>query len=105
MSQLPTLALSEGDRDLVLAALARHIPSHEVWAFGSRTNGKHKHFSDLDIVVIGDLPAPLNILAALSEELSESALTCKVDIVDWATTSDSFRKLIAQHYIVLQSGR
>ncbi len=105
MSQLPTLALSEGDRDLVLAALARHIPSHEVWAFGSRTNGKHKPFSDLDIVVIGDLSVPLNILAALSEELSESALTCKVDIVDWATTSETFRKLIAQHYIVLQSRR
>ena len=103
MSELPALALSEGDRDLVLAALVRHIPNHEVWAFGSRTNGKHKPFSDLDIVVVGDQPVPLSILAALSEELSESALTCKVDIVDWATTSDAFRKLIAQHYIVLQS--
>ena len=97
------LALSDREKELVLAALVRHIPNHEVWAFGSRTNGKHKPFSDLDIVVDGDLPVPLNILAALSEELSESALTCKVDIVDWATTSDSFRKLIAQHYIVLQS--
>ena len=105
MSELPALALSDREKELVLAALVRHIPNHEVWAFGSRTNGKHKPFSDLDIVVIGDLSVPLNILAALSEELSESALTCKVDIVDWATTSETFRKLIAQHYIVLQSRR
>ena len=105
MSELPALALSDREKELVLAALVRHIPNHEVWAFGSRTNGKHKPFSDLDIAVIGDLSVPLNILAALSEELSESALTYKVDIVDWATTSETFRKLIAQHYIVLQSRR
>lgn len=48
---------------------------------------------------------PLDTLAALAEELSESALTCKVDIVDWASTSEAFRKLITQHYIVLQSRR
>ena len=71
MSELPALALSDREKELVLAALVRHIPNHEVWAFGSRTNGKHKPFSDLDIVVIGDLSVPLNILAALSEELSE----------------------------------
>ena len=103
MSELPALALSDREKEIVLGALVRHIPNHEVWAFGSRTTGKHKPFSDLDIAVVGDLPVSLNILAALSEELSESALTCKVDIVDWATTSDAFRKLIAQHYIVLQS--
>ncbi len=105
MSELPTLALSDGEKALVLDALARHLPNREVWAFGSRTNGKHKPFSDLDIVVVGEQPVPLSTLAALAEELSESALTCKVDILDWATTSDTFRKLIAQHYIVLQSRR
>ncbi len=105
MNALHKLALPDHEQKIVLAALARHIPTDEVWAFGSRTTGKHKPFSDLDIVVVRDQPVPLDTLAALAEELSESALTCKVDIVDWASTSEAFRKLITQHYIVLQSRR
>ena len=41
---------------------------------------------------------------ALAEAFAESDLPWKVDIVDWATTSESFRKIIQQHRVVVATG-
>ncbi|MDP3031871.1 MAG: hypothetical protein Q8N33_07320 [Rhodocyclaceae bacterium] len=41
--------------------------------------------------------------ANLSDDFSASALPWKVDVVDWATTRASFRKIIEQDKVVVQS--
>jgi type I restriction enzyme S subunit len=87
---------------IVRDILRRHVPDHEVWAFGSRTGGRAKPYSDLDLAVIGDRPLPLEVSAALAEDFSESDLPWKVDIVDWATTGESFRKIIRDSRVVVQ---
>jgi type I restriction enzyme S subunit len=46
------------------------------------------------LVIITDKPLSLNVIASLKEDFSESDLPWKVDIVDWATTSEPFRKII-----------
>jgi len=38
----------------------------------------------------------------LADDFSESDLPFKVDIVDWATTGERFRKIIEAERIVLQ---
>lgn len=58
--------------------------------------------SDLDLAIIGDSPLPLNASAALADDFAESDLPFKVDVVDWATTSESFRTIIAQSKVVVQ---
>jgi type I restriction enzyme S subunit len=87
---------------IVRRILRRHVPGHEIWAFGSRTGGRTKPYSDLDLAVIGDRPLPLAVSAALAEDFSESDLPWKVDVVDWATTGDSFRRIIEESKVVVQ---
>jgi predicted nucleotidyltransferase len=101
MATLQGLAVSEAELEMVSAILLRHVPLREVWAFGSRVKGSAKRFSDLDLVVIGEQPLPLETLASLADDFSESDLHYKVDVIDWATTSPEFRDRIQAAYVVL----
>lgn len=86
----------------VSAILQRYLASYPVWAFGSRVNGTPKPYSDLDLAIISEQPLPLSLLAEVAEAFSESDLPWKVDLVDWATTSERFRQVIEQQKLVLQ---
>ena len=99
------LALLPGELEIVREILRRHLPGRTVWAFGSRVKGKARPYSDLDLAVLGDQPLALSTRADLAEDFSESDLPFKVDIVDWATTSERFREIIRTEYIVLSSDR
>ncbi len=59
---------------IVRDILNRHLPQYEVWAFGSRTKGTARPYSDLDLAIIADVPLPLDVTAALAEDFSESDL-------------------------------
>lgn len=99
---LPVIDIQLDHWQIVSAILKKHVPQYEVWAFGSRVKWKSRQYSDLDIAVITDKPLPLEVRGALSEDFSESDLPWKVDVVDWASTSESFRKVIEQDKAVLQ---
>jgi type I restriction enzyme S subunit len=88
--------------EIVRGILHRHVPEYAVWAFGSRAKGTAKPYSDLDLAIITELALSLAVSAALDNEFAESDLPWKVDIVDWATTSPSFRKIIAQQKVIVQ---
>ena len=88
---------------MVRDILHRHVPEYAVWAFGSRAKGTAKPYSDLDLAIITDKALSLAVSAALENEFTESDLPWKVDIVDWATTSAAFRKIIAQQKVIVQS--
>ncbi|MGH8479358.1 MAG: restriction endonuclease subunit S [Gammaproteobacteria bacterium] len=87
---------------IVADVLRRHVPDREVWAVGSRAKWSAKEYSDLDLAVIGEPPLSLSASAALADDFSESDLPFKVDVVDWATTSESFRKIIERDKVVVQ---
>jgi type I restriction enzyme S subunit len=86
---------------IVREILHKHVPHYAVWAFGSRVTGKARKFSDLDLAIISDKPLSLDVSASLRHDFSESDLPWKVDVVDWATTSDTFRAIIARDKLVL----
>ena len=103
---IPTgVAITEAEWQIVQAILLCHLPGREVWAFGSRVQGKPKPFSDLDLAVLGEQPLPPATLAALADDFTESDLPYKVDIVDWATTSERFRAIITAAHVELPPGR
>ncbi len=87
---------------IVRDILQRHVPKHAVWAFGSRAKWTAKEYSDLDLAIITESPLPLATSAALAEDFSESDLPWKVDIVDWAETSEKFRQIIERDRVVVQ---
>lgn len=99
---LPTIDVSPEQLAIVLDVLARYVPEYEVWAFGSRARNTAKKYSDLDLVIITNQPLPLAISASIAHDFNESDLPWKVDVVDWAATSLSFREIIARDKVVLQ---
>ncbi len=87
---------------IVKRILQQQAPDYEVWAFGSRVKNTARLFSDLDLAIISDNPLSLTVLANLREAFSESDLPWKVDIVDWASTSEQFQEVIREYCIVLK---
>jgi len=87
---------------LVQEILRQHLPGREVWAFGSRTQGTARPFSDLDLVVLGDAPLPLSQRGALLDALSESNLPFKVDVVEWSTANAALRAALERQKVVVQ---
>ena len=99
-----TIQLTPQEAKIIGEILQTHLPEREVWVFGSRIGEKPKPYSDLDLLVRGE-PLPARMLAALKDAFEESNLPFQVDIVEWATTSESFRRIIAANYLVIQTGR
>ncbi len=89
--------------ELVRDALRRHLPGRTVIAFGSRANGKARIYSDLDLCVMGEEPPDSRALSNLKDELEDSPLPIRVDVLDWAGTSSPFREIIkAQKQVTVQ---
>ncbi|MFN7097120.1 MAG: nucleotidyltransferase family protein [Gammaproteobacteria bacterium] len=88
--------------DQVIAILKANVPDYEVWAFGSRVNGKAQKYSDLDLVLVGDQALDWRRMEALKDNFSESDLPIIVDVVDWCLLSDSFKKNILAKYEVIK---
>ena len=82
------------DLETVRRILGEHVPALEVRAFGSRVAWNARETSDLDLALMTDEPLSIDRTAALRAAFTDSDLPFRVDIVDWATTSESFRKRI-----------
>jgi uncharacterized protein len=80
----------------VLDTLSRHVPDREIRVMGSRATGRAQPFSDLDLVVMGDEPLSLRTRGELRDAFDESNLPFAVDIIEWASAPDAFRRVITQ---------
>uniref|UniRef100_UPI0026209923 nucleotidyltransferase family protein n=1 Tax=Ferrovum sp. TaxID=2609467 RepID=UPI0026209923 len=100
----PLIDISPDDWAIIRNILQKNVPQWDVWAFGSRAKWTAKEYSDLDLAIITDKPLPLKVSASLSSDFSESDLPWKVDVVDWATTSETFRKIIERDKVVVRKG-
>lgn len=91
-------------RDRIEALLQEHVPGVEVWAYGSRVNGRSHEGSDLDLVLRGpDLQRiPSDQLMDLTEALEESNVPILVQTHDWAGLPESFHREIEREYVVVQ---
>jgi predicted nucleotidyltransferase len=101
MSDAPEIHLLPHERRIVERILHRNVPGKEVWVFGSRVTGKVKRWSDLDLAIMTQTPLDIATLGGLREDFTESDLPWKVDVIDWATTSEAFRTIIARDHVVL----
>lgn len=99
---VPKIDISPDYWEIVRDILRKHVPEFEVWAFGSRAKWTAKKYSDLDLAIVSDHPVPLDVMAALADDFSESALPWKVDLVDWASTSEAFRNIVERDRVVVQ---
>ena len=86
--------VSPTDLETMRQILQQHVPEVEVRAFGSRVGWTARETSDLDLALMTDEPLPIGQMVALKAAFTNSNLPFRVDIVDWASTSESFRKVI-----------
>ncbi len=100
----PPIDIRPDHWNIVRDILRQHVPRHEVWAFGSRAKHTAKRYSDLDLAVITAAPLASAVMTALIDDFCESDLPWKVDVLDWATTSEVFRQIIAREKVVVQRG-
>ena len=91
--------ISDENLIIIRQILEKHIPHRQVKALGSRTTGKAKPYSDLDLAVMGDKPLDLKTLALLKEDFAESDLPFRIDIIQWANTSPEFKKTITAQLV------
>lgn len=101
MKPLPNIAITPEQWEIVATILEKHVPNKTVWIFGSRARHQAKPYSDLDIAIIGEMPLSINLLAAMTEDFTESALPFKVDLLDWASVNLAFRGVIESHKVVV----
>ena len=83
--------------------LSLFLPNVEVWAYGSRVNGKSYDGSDLDLVLRapGLQEIPLKDLAGFRMALRESRIPFFVEAQDWARIPEEFHREIERNYVVL----
>lgn len=94
--------ITPDDLETVRLILREGVPSLEVRVFGSRASWTARETSDLDLVLMTEKPLDISRMAKLKESFSESNIPFQVDIVDWADTSENFRKIIEKDYVVLR---
>ena len=80
---------------IVRDVLRRHLPpGAQAWVFGSRAHGGARRYSDLDLALEWAGPLGLDVISAIAEELSESDLPYRVDLVDLTLVEPAFRTRI-----------
>ncbi|MYC59115.1 MAG: nucleotidyltransferase domain-containing protein [Gammaproteobacteria bacterium] len=81
--------------------LGEHLPDVEVWAYGSRVNGRGHDGSDLDLVLRGPelKEIPIERLADFEEAVRESTIPFLVEARDWARLPERFQEEIEREHV------
>ena len=94
------------DRRILEALVRKHLPDVEVWAYGSRVNGRGHDRSDLDLVLRApDLKKlPAGQLLDFAAAIRESTVPFLVEAQDWACLPQRFHREIERAYVVMSRG-
>lgn len=94
-------------RKQIEALLQEHVPEAEVWAYGSRVNGRSHDASDLDLVLRAPNLQRIDTyrLAGLSEAFTESQIPFLVEARDWARLPQAFHHEIEKRRVTIQAAR
>ena len=93
--------IGPADLETVRCILREHVPGLEVRAFGSRVSWTARETSDLDLFLMTTEPLDIARTAELRAAFARSNLPFRVDIVDWASTSENFRRVFEREHVLL----
>ncbi len=79
----------------LLAIVGRRLDlaKYRLFYFGSRVTNKGDDHSDIDIGIEGPAPVPAAILDGIREDLVNLPTIYKMDLVDFASVSEDFKKV------------
>lgn len=80
---------------VVRTIVRKHIDTKKtyVFLFGSRASGNSQPASDFDIGFFGEERIPLAVLGKIHDELDDYPISVNVDLVDFSTVADDFKKI------------
>ena len=101
-----SLHVSPGHWATIEALLREHLPYVEVWAYGSRVNGRSHDGSDLDLVLRGPRlkEIPIKNLMEFKDAVRDSTVPFLVEARDWARLPERFHRYIEREYVTLRKG-
>jgi len=75
--------------------VCKHLPDpvYKLFIFGSRAEGTHRRFSDVDLGILGPHPVPSQVIFNIQDDLEESDIPYLVDVVDFAAVSEKFKNI------------
>ena len=76
-------------KSLVLSVINK--AEYNVFIYGNRASNSNHRFSDLYIGIIGAKPLPVILLTELEEELNNTRIPFKVDVVDFFKVDNAFK--------------
>jgi uncharacterized protein len=88
-------------REIVLAH-TKGLPV-EVYFFGSRADGTHEFYSDVDIAIEAKGNLPRTLFPDLTEALEESTVPYRVDVVNLKAADEIFRAKVKRTGIKWQT--
>ena len=99
------MILRAKDKERLIAIFDSIQTPIEVWAYGSRVNGKAHEGSDLDLVIRTQSlqKLPIDVFLDLEGKIQESNIPIIVEIFDWARLPEYFHKNIELQHEVLFS--
>ena len=97
------LHLARRHRRILEALIRQYLPGVEVWAYGSRVNGRSHDGSDLDLVLRapGLERVPTDQLSDFEDALRESSIPFLVEARDWARLPERFHREIERDHVVI----
>ena len=79
-------------RQIIQGRLAKYPV--RLFLFGSHATGRARYASDVDIAVLPERELPLDLLSQVREDLEQSNVLYKVDLVDISRTDEVFRQRV-----------
>ena len=95
------IALEDEQLNILKNILKKYFSSQEIRVFGSRYKHTNNKFSDIDVVIVGQEKIDISTFSKVKEELQESDLKYRVDLLDWNIISDEFKKVIEEGYEII----
>lgn len=87
--------------NVIKSVILKHLSplEYEIFLFGSQATGKQKQWSDFDIGVIGknNQSIPAGVRYDIELELDRLNVPFIVDLVDFSTVEDAFKKVALQN--------
>jgi predicted nucleotidyltransferase len=80
---------------IIVDLINKYFPGCEISIFGSRADNTFKETSDLDLCLKSSKHLDLANWAKLEEEIAQTDIPFKVDLVDWHRVSPEFQKIIS----------
>ncbi len=99
------LQIEPRHRRILEGLLRAHLPGVEVWAYGSRVNGRGHEGSDLDLVLrtVDLRRLPFDQMRGFEDAVRESTIPFLVQAHDWACLPERFHREIERDYVVMSA--